>query len=184
MLIDVRESDEVVEEVPIALVYNGQPHVVMLASPLDLEDFALGFSLTEGLVDSVFEVSSVRIHHRAEGIEVRMRISMVFQKPNPFPKSIYENVAWGARINGYKGDMDELVAACGERILDPFMGSGTTGAAAVAQPRLHARDLVARRARLVETTQARHVRRLLHELGTARLRNREPVAITGLIRAR
>ncbi len=34
---------------------------------------------------------------------------MVFQKPNPFPKSIYNNVAWGARINGYRGDMDELV---------------------------------------------------------------------------
>ena len=34
---------------------------------------------------------------------------MVFQKPNPFPKSIYQNVAWGARINGYTGDMDELV---------------------------------------------------------------------------
>ncbi len=37
---------------------------------------------------------------------------MVFQKPNPFPKSIYENVAWGARINGYRGDMDELVERC------------------------------------------------------------------------
>jgi phosphate transport system ATP-binding protein len=36
-------------------------------------------------------------------------IGMVFQKPNPFPKSIYENIAWGARINGYKGNMDELV---------------------------------------------------------------------------
>ena len=34
---------------------------------------------------------------------------MVFQKPNPFPKSIYENVSWGAKINGYKGNMDELV---------------------------------------------------------------------------
>ncbi len=34
---------------------------------------------------------------------------MVFQKPNPFPKSIYQNVAWGARINGYTGDMDDLV---------------------------------------------------------------------------
>ena len=34
---------------------------------------------------------------------------MVFQKPNPFPKSIYENVLWGARINGFTGDEDELV---------------------------------------------------------------------------
>ena len=40
---------------------------------------------------------------------LRRRIGMVFQKPNPFPKSIYQNVAWGARINGYKGDMDDLV---------------------------------------------------------------------------
>ena len=40
---------------------------------------------------------------------VRQRIGMVFQKPNPFPKSIYDNVAWGARINGYKGNMDDLV---------------------------------------------------------------------------
>jgi phosphate transport system ATP-binding protein len=42
-------------------------------------------------------------------VSVRRHIGMVFQKPNPFPKSIYENVAWGARINGYKGNMDELV---------------------------------------------------------------------------
>ncbi len=42
-------------------------------------------------------------------VEVRRRIGMVFQKPNPFPKSIYENIAFGARINGYTGDMDELV---------------------------------------------------------------------------
>jgi phosphate transport system ATP-binding protein len=40
---------------------------------------------------------------------VRSRIGMVFQKPNPFSKSIYNNVAWGARINGYRGNMDELV---------------------------------------------------------------------------
>ena len=40
---------------------------------------------------------------------VRREIGMVFQKPNPFPKSIYENIAWGARIHGFKGDMDELV---------------------------------------------------------------------------
>jgi phosphate transport system ATP-binding protein len=42
-------------------------------------------------------------------VEVRRRVGMVFQKPNPFPKSIYDNVAWGARINGYKGNLDHLV---------------------------------------------------------------------------
>jgi phosphate transport system ATP-binding protein len=42
-------------------------------------------------------------------VAIRAKIGMVFQKPNPFPKSIYENVAWGARINGYEEDMDELV---------------------------------------------------------------------------
>ena len=45
-------------------------------------------------------------------VEVRRRIGMVFQKPNPFPKSIYDNIAWGSKINGFKGgkgDMDELV---------------------------------------------------------------------------
>ena len=45
-------------------------------------------------------------------VEVRYRIGMVFQKPNPFPKSIYENIAWGARIHGFKGNMDELVESC------------------------------------------------------------------------
>jgi phosphate transport system ATP-binding protein len=55
---------------------------------------------------------------------------MVFQKPNPFPKSIYENVAWGARINGYKGNMDELVerslrgAALWEEVKDKLQQSG------------------------------------------------------------
>jgi phosphate transport system ATP-binding protein len=42
-------------------------------------------------------------------VQVRRLIGMVFQKPNPFPKSIYENIAWGARINGYQGSYDELV---------------------------------------------------------------------------
>ncbi|MEX1018234.1 MAG: phosphate ABC transporter ATP-binding protein PstB [Litorilinea sp.] len=42
-------------------------------------------------------------------VQVRKHVGMVFQKPNPFPKSIYENIAWGAKINGHKGNMDELV---------------------------------------------------------------------------
>ena len=50
-------------------------------------------------------------------VDVRRRVGMVFQKPNPFPKSIYENVAWGARLNGFKPglgrpDMDEWVEIC------------------------------------------------------------------------
>ncbi len=48
-------------------------------------------------------------------VTLRHRIGMVFQRPNPFPKSIYNNVAWGAKINGYRGDMDELVQRSLER---------------------------------------------------------------------
>jgi phosphate transport system ATP-binding protein len=46
---------------------------------------------------------------RVDPVEVRKRIGMVFQKPNPFPKSIYDNIAFGPRVLGVKGDMDELV---------------------------------------------------------------------------
>ena len=42
-------------------------------------------------------------------VQVRRMIGMVFQKPNPFPKSIYENIAWGAKMNGFSGNMDDLV---------------------------------------------------------------------------
>ena len=62
-------------------------------------------------------------------VEVRRRIGMVFQKPNPFPKTIYENVAWGTRINGFRGDMDEMVeralrsAALWEEVKDKLQQS-------------------------------------------------------------
>ncbi len=46
---------------------------------------------------------------KIDPVEVRRRIGMVFQKPNPFPKSIYDNIAFGAKVNGFKGEMDELV---------------------------------------------------------------------------
>lgn len=65
-----------------------------------------------------------------DAVEVRRRIGMVFQKPNPFPKSIYENVAWGARINGFQGDMDALVeqslrqAALWDDVKDKLQQSG------------------------------------------------------------
>lgn len=49
---------------------------------------------------------------KVDPVDVRRRIGMVFQKPNPFPKSIYDNIAWGARINGERGNLDELVETC------------------------------------------------------------------------
>jgi phosphate transport system ATP-binding protein len=66
----------------------------------------------------------------SDPVVIRRRVGMVFQKPNPFSKSIYENVAWGARINGYRGDMDELVerslkhAALWEEVKDRLKESG------------------------------------------------------------
>ncbi len=66
----------------------------------------------------------------ADPVVIRRRVGMVFQKPNPFSKSIYENVAWGARINGYHGDMDELVerslrqAALWDEVKDRLKESG------------------------------------------------------------
>jgi len=46
---------------------------------------------------------------RIDPVQIRRTIGMVFQKPNPFPKTIYENVAWGARINGFRGSTDDMV---------------------------------------------------------------------------
>ena len=46
---------------------------------------------------------------KSDAVDLRRRIGMVFQKPNPFPKTIFKNVAWGAAINGYRGDLHELV---------------------------------------------------------------------------
>ncbi len=69
----------------------------------------------------------------AKGVDpvaVRRRVGMVFQKPNPFPKTVYENIAFGPKINGYKGDMDELVerslrrAALWDDVKDKLKQSG------------------------------------------------------------
>jgi formate dehydrogenase accessory protein FdhD len=65
----------VAEEVPVAMVYNGISHAVMLASPADLEDFGLGFSLAEGIVTRASELYDTEVHRHEAGIEVHMRIS-------------------------------------------------------------------------------------------------------------
>jgi FdhD protein len=72
--VHTRQEDCVAEEVPVVLVYNTIPHVVMLATPLNLEDFALGFSLTEEIIGHPSELQSVRVVQRSKGVEVRMSI--------------------------------------------------------------------------------------------------------------
>jgi FdhD protein len=67
-------QDYVAEEVPISLIYNGLPHVVMLATPTNLEEFALGFSITEGIIKNPQELISARIYNRSNGIEVQLKI--------------------------------------------------------------------------------------------------------------
>ena len=67
-------SDEVAEEIPVALVYNGIPHVVMMATPADLEDFAVGFSLTEELIGDAAEVTSLEVHKYSLGVEVHQGV--------------------------------------------------------------------------------------------------------------
>ncbi|GAB3387448.1 formate dehydrogenase accessory sulfurtransferase FdhD [Lysobacter fragariae] len=67
-------EDTVVVEAPVALLYNGQSHVVMMATPCDLEDFALGFALTEGVVASADELRVVDIVNGASGVAVHAAI--------------------------------------------------------------------------------------------------------------
>jgi FdhD protein len=67
--------DQVAEEVPIALIYNGISHVVMLATPADLADFALGFSLSEGIFRDKSDLYSVDIVAQLQGIELQMDVA-------------------------------------------------------------------------------------------------------------
>lgn len=66
----------VADEVPVAMVYNGISHAVMLASPLDLEDFALGFSLSEGIVDSADDLLDCEPLEEDNGITLDLRITL------------------------------------------------------------------------------------------------------------
>jgi FdhD protein len=68
-------DDWVAEERPIALQYNGLSHAVMLASPVDLEDFAFGFSLSEGLIDAAEDLRDVEIQDQADGTVLAIEIS-------------------------------------------------------------------------------------------------------------
>ncbi|MDG1840377.1 MAG: phosphate ABC transporter ATP-binding protein PstB [Dehalococcoidia bacterium] len=91
-----------------------------------MNDLIAGVSI-EGAV----QIHGENIYEKdVDPVSVRRNVGMVFQKPNPFPKSIYDNVAFGAKVNGYRGDMDELVresleqAALWDEVSDKLNESG------------------------------------------------------------
>ncbi len=70
-----RKTDQVAEEMPVALVYHGVPHVVMLATPANLEDFAVGFTLSEGLVGKPDEIRSVEVTLGEQAADVKVTVA-------------------------------------------------------------------------------------------------------------
>jgi FdhD protein len=70
-----RKLDCIAEEVPVAIVYNGISHAVMMASPANLHEFSLGFSLSEGIINHAAEMYDIELVTSEKGIEVRLEIS-------------------------------------------------------------------------------------------------------------
>jgi FdhD protein len=95
-------NDAITEEIPVAMIYNDVPFAVMMVTPLDLEDFALGFSLSEGLIATQVELESVEVRPRIEGVELAMRVASTA--------------------------VDDRAGATGERLLPGRSGCGLCGA--------------------------------------------------------
>jgi phosphate transport system ATP-binding protein len=92
-----------------------------------MNDFVPSFRLVDGkIMYRDLDVYSSDV----DPVFIRRRVGMVFQKPNPFPSSIYKNITWGPAINGYSGDFDQLVesslrrAALWEEVKDKLNSSG------------------------------------------------------------
>ena len=101
------DVDAVASEVPLALSYNGESFAVMKATPLDLEDFALGFSLSEAIIPCASELSGIDVHPRLEGFAIDMRI----------PQARAEKLALRARgMTGNSG-----CGLCGTRELEQVL---------------------------------------------------------------
>jgi FdhD protein len=105
------EADATVaEETPVALVYNGWPHVVMMCTPADVEDFALGFTLTEEIVPDQAAVQSINAVRYSQGIEVEIVI------PQPAADALHER---GRSLVGRTG-----CGLCGVTTIDDVLRSG------------------------------------------------------------
>ncbi len=119
-------QDCIVEEVPVALLYNGEPYAVMMATPRDLEDFARGFSLSEAVIAHAGELAAIQVQPRLEGIELQLSI----------PPARAQALA--ARQRGIAGRSG--CGICGARLLEDVVRQpARVGAApAIAAPVLHA----------------------------------------------
>ncbi|MBI1398284.1 MAG: formate dehydrogenase accessory sulfurtransferase FdhD [Betaproteobacteria bacterium] len=150
--------DDVAEECPVAFVYNGVPFSVMLATPLDLEDFARGFSLTEGIVDSPAEIQGLEIVPEETGYSLYVSV----------PRERTEALA--ARRRSLAGRTG--CGLCGTQMLadairpiQPVRASTTIGPEAIQR----AHDALASRQALNSLTGAVHAAAWADAAGTVRV---------------
>jgi len=89
-------TDKIVDEVPVALVYNGISHAVMMATPCNLIDFAIGFSLTEQIIDNTDQIYDIQILKHLQGYEASLQISAEkMQRLKKIKRSITGNTGCG-----------------------------------------------------------------------------------------
>ncbi|HEU4527530.1 MAG TPA: phosphate ABC transporter ATP-binding protein PstB [Actinomycetota bacterium] len=117
-------------------VYKNQITALIGPSGCGKTTFLRCFNRMNDLIESARVEGTILYHDvdlyepQVDPVEVRRRIGMVFQKPNPFPKSIYDNIAFGPKIAGFKGNMDDLVeealtrAALWDEVKDKLKESG------------------------------------------------------------
>ena len=71
------------EETPVAFSYNGTTHAVMMATPADMEDFAVGFSLSEGIISQIDEISEITVEEHDEGVDIQIRLAAKRARNSP-----------------------------------------------------------------------------------------------------
>jgi FdhD protein len=147
-------DDSIAEETAIALMFNCAPHAVMMASPLDLEDFALGFSLTEGIIQQREELLSTRVRMLARGAQISVTIP---------PERMAALGQRSRALEGFSG-----CGICGTKHIEQVMRTPRTVTAAVTvDPPAIARALaqLARRQQINALTGAVHAAAWAHPDG-------------------
>jgi formate dehydrogenase accessory protein FdhD len=137
--VDGGEHWAVPEETPVAFVYDRRNYAVMLATPADLIDFAVGFSLTEKIIDAPADIAAIDVHHYAHGVDIRLRIAAhclerfdVRQRRRTLPGNA------GCGVCGLENADEFFVAfapvADDQRVLDPAIAIRALGDLSAHQP--------------------------------------------------